>query len=132
MDANKILKRVSEVDKLRAAGLTDDEIQELKGWQLEKENQAEERVAEIENVIEFSRLKRLEEAGLIDEDDQKKLDRQTGVFFTFNFRGEVIRVNHCIVMRTIIGGAILFSALTVIYLTTFSPLKIARPDELNQ
>lgn len=38
MDADRILKRVSEVDKLRAAGLTDDEIQELKGWQLDKEN----------------------------------------------------------------------------------------------
>ena len=37
MDASKLLRRVSEVDKLRAAGLTDDEIKELKGMECDRE-----------------------------------------------------------------------------------------------
>ena len=40
MNANKILKRVTEVDKLREAGLTDDEIRELKGMEYDHEAKA--------------------------------------------------------------------------------------------
>ena len=125
MDASKLLRRVSEVDKLRAAGLTDDEIKELKGMECDREAQFEERANEIAKVEEFVRLKNLEDEGLIDEDDQKKLDKQAGVFYTFNFRGSIFRVNHCVVARAIIGGTVMLSSLAIIYLCTFKPIKIA-------
>ena len=40
MNTNKILKRVSEIDKLREAGLTEDEIRELKGLEYDEEMRA--------------------------------------------------------------------------------------------
>ena len=70
MNANQILKRVSEVSKLREAGLTEDEIRELTDMQEDQEARAEERAAEIENLEEFSRLKEKEESGLLNEDEQ--------------------------------------------------------------
>ena len=48
MNTNAILKRVSEVSKLREAGLTEDEIRELTDMQEDQEAKIEERVAEIE------------------------------------------------------------------------------------
>ena len=47
MNANKILKRVSEFDKLREAGLTEDEIKELKGMEYDQEMRAAERADQI-------------------------------------------------------------------------------------
>ena len=69
MDTNKILKRVSEADKLRAAGLTDEEIRELKGLQNDHEAQIEERAAKLKDVEEYTRLRDLSEAGLLDDDE---------------------------------------------------------------
>ena len=69
METNKLLRRVNDIDKLRAAGLTDDEIKELKGYQQDSEAQIQKHADEVEKVEEFIRLKRLEETGMIDEED---------------------------------------------------------------
>ena len=128
----KLLRRVSDREQLRAAGLTEDEIDELKGIQKDRETSLEEHITEMEKAEEFCRLKTAEENGTIDEDDQKKLDRQTGVFWTFDFNGETIRVNHCIVSRVIIMGVIFCFTLYVIYLCSFKPMKIVKPVDLKK
>ena len=69
MNANKILKRVSEFDKLREAGLTEDEIKELKGMEYDQEMRAAERADQIKKIDEFVYLKNKEEAGLLDEEE---------------------------------------------------------------
>ena len=47
MNTNKILKRVSEIDKLREAGLTEDEIRELKGLEYDEEMRAAQRKEQL-------------------------------------------------------------------------------------
>ena len=47
MNTNKILKRVSEIDKLREAGLTEDEIRELKGLEYDEEMRATQRKEQL-------------------------------------------------------------------------------------
>ena len=73
---------------------------------------------------EFVYLKNKESAGLLDDEEQARLDKKTGVLFTFNLLGETWRVNHCLIARAVIGGAILIAALSVIYLCSFTPLQI--------
>lgn len=112
----ELMRRVRDPDKLRRAGLSEDEIFELVTAQKELASSDLELQAKMIEEIEYGGLLRKESDGKLSEKESEELNRKMGVFFTFQICGKMIRVNHCLVARLVIALLVLGAALHVTYL----------------
>ena len=78
-------RRLPSAAKLRASGMSEDEIAELLGMQNEVIKDEETRERELLEMQEVLSLEKRAHEGQIDEEGLQKLRNLRGVFYTFNF-----------------------------------------------
>lgn len=114
-----ILRRVTDDEALRAAGLTEDEIRELSGLRDDYESQDSSFREAVKIEEELTELRRREQAGTLTEQDQKRLDARLGVFYTITICGHTWKINHCFVARACLGLFVLIATLNVIFMAAY-------------
>ena len=85
---NEILDKVGRDPKtLRQCGLSDSEIKELMGADLEQQKAGVQLREEIRGEYELSNLLEKDEKGTLSKDEEKELNRRMGYFCKFDFLG---------------------------------------------
>ena len=132
------MRRVKDPQKLKKMGMTDDEIKELMDANEEIERSGQEVYDSIVDDLEYGGLLNKERKGTLTEEDEKELNRKMKVICTFKVPkficfcgGDVVRVNHCLLARTIMGGFILIICFHLMILTSYDILFIDHKKNLN-